>query len=35
MVPMRAARMSRHEARRRAEELLVRVGLQGRPGCGT
>ncbi len=30
MVPMRAARMSRGAARRRAEELLTRVGLQDR-----
>ncbi len=30
MVPMRAARMSRHEARERAEELLIRVGLKDR-----
>ena len=30
MVPMRAARMTRHQARRRAEELLVRVGLADR-----
>jgi putative ABC transport system ATP-binding protein len=32
MVPMRAARMSRHEARERAEELLIRVGLKERMG---
>jgi putative ABC transport system ATP-binding protein len=30
MVPMRAARMSRHEAHERAEELLARVGLKDR-----
>jgi putative ABC transport system ATP-binding protein len=30
MVPMRAARMSRHEAHERAEELLTRVGLKDR-----
>ena len=30
MVPMRAARMSRHQARERAEELLTRVGLEHR-----
>src|SRR5205085_2644446 len=30
MVPMRAARMPRHEAHRRAEELLTRVGLKDR-----
>jgi putative ABC transport system ATP-binding protein len=30
MVPMRAARMSRHDAHQRAEELLVRVGLKER-----
>lgn len=30
MVPLRAARISRHEARRRAEELLARVGLADR-----
>jgi len=30
MVPMRAARMSRHDAHERAEELLARVGLKGR-----
>ena len=30
MVPMRAARMSRHDARERAEELLERVGLKDR-----
>jgi len=32
MVPMRAARMSRQQARERAEELLVRVGLKERMG---
>lgn len=30
MVPLRAARVSRHEARQRAEELLTRVGLADR-----
>jgi len=30
MVPMRAARMSRHDAHQRAEELLTRVDLQDR-----
>jgi putative ABC transport system ATP-binding protein len=30
MVPMRAARMSRHDAHQRAEELLARVGLKDR-----
>src|SRR6201993_897231 len=30
MVPMRAARMSRHEAHERAEELLEQVGLKDR-----
>jgi putative ABC transport system ATP-binding protein len=30
MVPMRAARISRHEAHERAEELLTRVGLKDR-----
>jgi putative ABC transport system ATP-binding protein len=30
MVPMRAAGMSRQDARRRAEELLTRVGLENR-----
>jgi putative ABC transport system ATP-binding protein len=30
MVPMRAARMSRHDAHQRAEELLTRVGLKER-----
>ena len=32
MVPMRAARMSRHEAHERAEKLLTRVGLKERMG---
>ena len=32
MVPMRAARMSRHDAHQRAEELLTRVGLKERMG---
>jgi putative ABC transport system ATP-binding protein len=30
MVPLRATRMSRHQARERAEELLTRVGLKER-----
>src|SRR6202035_5143159 len=32
IVPMRAARMSRRDARERAEELLARVGLKDRMG---
>ncbi|HZQ33894.1 MAG TPA: ATP-binding cassette domain-containing protein [Mycobacterium sp.] len=32
MVPMRAARISRHDAHERAEELLTRVGLKERMG---